>query len=438
MAETVQNQHRIIKTMREERDRDQSFCPLPPLEPQRTLLLLGPTRAGKSTIVNVLKDSLYETPKPQLYSATRSPSRTKVGGLRIIDMPGFFDQQTHGSSFALSNKNIIKMLREVIEQNGPIDIVAFVFHLAHGIKNEDIETMILIKQEFSKSMQNMLLVVTHAEELDETLRSEMIDDFFQHPKVIEAKLKLFFNDEILFLGCLRYESLKQNNEYCLRMEHENVLAMRRKFLDKCIKYAANTKNTENNGRFIDSQKYRCVICTSPYIFIIIILLIDLAILAITLWLNARPGCLPMEPKHNGSLTDQYAHHNDPDRSSVTGHSGLLPFNISSSETSDPSEELFENELPTSTKPSSIVSNSQSTSQQKKDVEKIADPIRNTPRNEQDSHQATTSDESQSKSPIYSSEFAGLEPKQNDNIKEKREVDQNHTTSSPFSSLQHLH
>ena len=325
MQDRAPDHHPIIQKLRRESTRNDGAHPSVPLEPQRTLLLLGPTRAGKSTIVNILRDSLHETPKPQLYSATREPSTTQVGGFRIIDMPGFFDQQTHGSDFTLSNKRILKMLTETIKEKGPVDIVAFVFHLSNGIKTEDIETMLLVKQQVPSAGQKMMLIVTHAEELDEEIRANMMDDFFQHPKVIKANLRAYFNDEILFLGCLRYESLKQNNEHALRIEHENVSAMRKTFIEKCIDYEPNMKNHIDPSHARYSWKWRFLTTACK----VILVLVSIAVLIIgKQWWGYV--CLPIESAD--AEMSQIAHYYFGDRNFVdpsTNGSHWIPSNTSS-------------------------------------------------------------------------------------------------------------
>ena len=118
-------------------------------------------------------------------------------------------------------------------QKGPIDLVAFVFHLANGANDEDIETMLLVKRNLPLAVK-MLLIVSHAEEMDVQRRGRVVEDFFRHPKVVENNLRQCFDEEILFLGSLRYESLQRNDYQALHMEHQNVLAMRKVFLRKCF------------------------------------------------------------------------------------------------------------------------------------------------------------------------------------------------------------
>lgn len=226
----------VIQRLRDERDeRDQRRDSYPPVphEPRRTLLLIGPSRAGKSTIVRVLHDSLYQTPRPTLYSATREPQPVKINGLRIIDMPGFYDRQAFSNRSSLTNASVFAMLKKQIDQYDSIDFIAFVFHLANGINSEDIDAMLLVKKNLRLAVK-MLLIVTHAEEMDAQTRKGVVNGFFQHPTVIENNLRQCFDEEILFLGSLRYESLQQNDSQALAMEHRNVLAMRKKFLQKCF------------------------------------------------------------------------------------------------------------------------------------------------------------------------------------------------------------
>jgi hypothetical protein len=204
-----------------------------PTDSARTLLLMGPTRAGKSTICGVLRDSRYETERPTLYSATRTPGSQHIGGLHIIDMPGFNDLQTQTRN-SLSNNLILKMLREALNDNDPVHLFAFVFSLYGGIKKEDINAMVFVQSELPELAGRTILVVTHAEELDDQGKNRLEKEFFSHPDVKKNNLQNFFQKEIFFIGCLRYESLNQRDETAIAYQHQNILEMRKKFIQKCF------------------------------------------------------------------------------------------------------------------------------------------------------------------------------------------------------------
>jgi GTP-binding protein EngB required for normal cell division len=237
----------IWEKLKRQRDANSKLYIAVPDMPLRTLLLMGPSRAGKSTISETLKDSLHEPNEPTLYSCTRNPDPKQINGLRIIDMPGFNDIQTRNKTSSLSNRSIVKMLQTQLIEKNPVHHIAFVFSLADGIKQEDINAMIFVQSTFPELAGRMMLVVTHAEELNHEEKDGLVEEFFQHPKVKEYHLRNFFKQGILFLGCLRYESYNRMDYIALRNEHQNVLEMRKKFIEKCFAEIPSTNNQQFNN-----------------------------------------------------------------------------------------------------------------------------------------------------------------------------------------------
>ena len=237
----------ILEKLRRQRDGNAKLYISVPDAPLRTILLMGPSRAGKSTISETLQDSLHEPNEPTLYSCTRHPDPKQINGLRIIDMPGFNDIQTRNRTSSLSNKSIVKMLQTQLHEKSPVHYIAFVFSLADGIKQEDINAMIFVQSTFPDLTGRMMLVITHAEELNQEEQEELIDEFFQHPQVKENHLRNFFKQGILFLGCLRYESYHRMDYSALYNEHQNVMEMRKKFIEKCFSEIPCTYNTYSHS-----------------------------------------------------------------------------------------------------------------------------------------------------------------------------------------------
>ncbi|CAF1548855.1 unnamed protein product [Adineta ricciae] len=222
----------MLQTIQDKLDEQaRQFTGVPSNQPIRTLLLLGPSRAGKSTISQILRNSRYEPSEPKLYSATREPEHHSVGSLQIIDMPGFCDTQPQSSDFKLSNKKILSMLEPELDE---ADLVAFVFSLANGIDEAAVESMRLFQSKFPRFTKKVMLVITHAEEMGEDQKHQLVEDFFGHQKVIKYRLREFFQQGVHFLGSIRYESIQPTNSTAIFREHGNVLQMRQQFIDKCF------------------------------------------------------------------------------------------------------------------------------------------------------------------------------------------------------------
>ncbi|CAF3521283.1 unnamed protein product [Rotaria socialis] len=111
-----------------------------PLSPARTLILIGRTRTGKSTISALLKNSMYVPPFPTLFYGTDAPHEEQVNGLKIIDMPGFFNQNQHKNTVDLSNGTIETMLNGVMKKtDASVTLFAFVFNLDQESRQSPID-----------------------------------------------------------------------------------------------------------------------------------------------------------------------------------------------------------------------------------------------------------------------------------------------------------
>ena len=279
----------ILQSLRELRDADPMAYPMVPNDEPRTLILIGPSRGGKSTIPRVLEDSLYQPPEPNLYSATRVPEARQIGGLRVVDLPGFFDKQRISSDFSLSNEEVLKMVQEV-GLNECISHYAFVFNLQEGIRDDDITAMVFLKDNLPQLQGNAMLVVTHSEELTDDHKDAKVNEFFSHSRVTQNNLRDFFYPIVNFLGCIRYESLKQENRRALKFEHTNVLRMRKLFIERCLMQGITYKHSDTIKRDMlvtatpraqainrqrDKNTYRriftivcCIIWLSVFLFLI--------------------------------------------------------------------------------------------------------------------------------------------------------------------------
>jgi GTPase Era involved in 16S rRNA processing len=211
---------------------------------ERTILLMGRTRTGKSTIAGVLATTLYKPKKLNIYSDTRQTEiRTifttdrdtrKSYRFTIIDTPGFFDL-TRDKTSRLQNEDIREHIKSCLQFDvRHVNLIGIVFNLANGINERDIEAMIYIKENFRGIENNTALVITNCEQMNESERIRLIKQFFQHPKVKQHNLANFFQQGVLFMGCLRYESLETINESAIYLEYNNILDMRTAFIKKCI------------------------------------------------------------------------------------------------------------------------------------------------------------------------------------------------------------
>jgi GTPase Era involved in 16S rRNA processing len=216
---------------------------------ERTIMLMGRTRTGKSTIAEVLATTLHKPKKLSIYSETRKASiksfftTDKRSGISyrftIIDTPGFFDI-TRDTSLRLQNQHVVEQIKSCLESNiRHIHLIGIVFNLVNGINERDIEAMIYIKENFIGIENYTALVITNCEHMNEQQRKKLVEEFFQHRRVKQHNLRNFFQKGILFMGCLRFESLESTNEAAIYFEYNNVLDMRTAFIEKCIECTTN-------------------------------------------------------------------------------------------------------------------------------------------------------------------------------------------------------
>ena len=188
-------------------------------------------------------DIFHFSGEKALYSQTKEvefhkvTTNTRDGGryfFNIIDVPGFFDISVDEKT-SLSNEQVRYFINNCISQNVcNIHMFAYVFSLNGGINEDDIKAMIYTKNNFKDLSTNMALIITNCECCSEENRQDLRDNFFQHPTVDEYRLKEFFKQGIYFMGCLRKESRDQANKQSIQEEYDNVLAMRDKWIQKCI------------------------------------------------------------------------------------------------------------------------------------------------------------------------------------------------------------
>ena len=152
----AETKNRAIDMTTESTTQDVTYGPCE----ERTIMLLGRTRTGKSTIAEVLRSTLYKSKRLNIYSETREATikhffttdkNSKKSYLfTIIDTPGFFDLTTEKSS-RLYNRNITEQIKSCLDFNiRHVHLIGIVFNLAGGINERDIQTMIYIKQNFPK------------------------------------------------------------------------------------------------------------------------------------------------------------------------------------------------------------------------------------------------------------------------------------------------
>ncbi|UJR08369.1 hypothetical protein I4U23_012640 [Adineta vaga] len=207
--------------------------------PKQTIILLGRSGVGKTTIVNVIDDSLYCPPISLLHHPAQQPQSQQIGGLRIIDTPDIFDQQNKLSKCKITNHNLLINQFSIPFIDNTVPLFGLVFSVHQGINADDITAMLNFKSKFTQLSPKMMLILTHCEEKLEHQRRDLINELFEHSRLMNSGMRDFFERGILFMGRIRRESLENNDRKALLFEHGHVMDMRNEFIWRCQENGSN-------------------------------------------------------------------------------------------------------------------------------------------------------------------------------------------------------
>lgn len=211
----------------------------------RNLILVGRTRTGKSTLVNVLNDVFSTTQESRYYTKTIAPIFHKLISLdvgtdtrlfiQVIDTPGFFalapkdksGRVIHGND---TTKTFIDLCISHDVTN--VHMFALIINIAGEINNEDIETMLFVAKHYHFLSSTAALILTHCEDMDDAQRNNARKRLFMHPKLHGKKLEeTFFGIGVFYMGCIKYECEKNNDGRSFKRQYENVSRMRTQLID---------------------------------------------------------------------------------------------------------------------------------------------------------------------------------------------------------------
>jgi GTP-binding protein EngB required for normal cell division len=213
----------------------------------RNIILVGRTRTGKSTLVDVLGNVFNTTTESGYYTETelsryeRFTSPTLDGKTRlfltVVDTPGFFEISPSGKHQAQINNN--ETVRSIIDSCISHDVTnVHVFALLIGgseINREDIRTMIYVQQHYNYLGPHAALIVTHCEEMSEAQQQKFITKFFQVDELVRWNVqRAFFGKGVFFMGAIQHECYKNKDGCALERQYEAVAKMRIKLIEMII------------------------------------------------------------------------------------------------------------------------------------------------------------------------------------------------------------
>jgi len=209
---------------------------------RRNVIILGRTRVGKSTCVDVLKDGTHVPPMPTLFSETKDAQfksfslkddSRKNGSIptnytiNIVDTPGLFEVNRVSEGEGRDNSFIKKCIRKCLENEiARIHCVLIFLTVEGGINDKDVKAIEIFLEDFASSKVTACLCITHAESFDQRRKDKVVEELQNYPKA--SKLIDQHKVKILFMGCVDPD--KHSDPIALTNAYNKVAKMRKKLL----------------------------------------------------------------------------------------------------------------------------------------------------------------------------------------------------------------
>ena len=204
----------------------------PKVSEGQNILMIGKTRTGKSTLLEVLTDQLTNDGIGSIFSETReSYLKTvtfrditidgKVAKINIHDSPGLFEVRKRGEN-SRNNKEILELIcKDGMKFFGQknlknINSVVLTFSYTAGINWQGIHSLWIVlpflqRMGLSKDVK-ILFIITHAENFAERDRESIREELNQYPDVGNFIKK--YKVEVLFSGSVKKTQFQEvmNNQ----------------------------------------------------------------------------------------------------------------------------------------------------------------------------------------------------------------------------------
>ena len=179
----------------------------------RNVLLVGRSRSGKSSFLNVLKDMCHIVPPLTLFYTTREPVLTELKiadyTLRVLDTPGLFEQASvDAKEPARTNEELVALIKKIAQEifGGKdfenVDTIIFTASFETGINPNDVDAMNIFLPELPKETKKHF-VITRADNHTDLWREAILEDLPKH-KQLKALIENHFGgiDNVLFSSAL--------------------------------------------------------------------------------------------------------------------------------------------------------------------------------------------------------------------------------------------
>lgn len=209
----------------------------------RNVLLVGRSRSGKSTLLEVLKDVTYCPPQLSLFSETRAPAShllpIETPGdeenppqkytINVVDTPGLYEViDVEGK--ARTNSSLLGMIRKCLRQEvSAVHCMIILVTVSAGIFSEDLSSIEILLRSFSLNTQlTTVLCISRAENF--TLQDK---DHFRKELCASSLGPLLEQHRVLirFSGCVCPSSPQYASKDQLLLAYKKVYTMRKELLE---------------------------------------------------------------------------------------------------------------------------------------------------------------------------------------------------------------
>jgi GTPase SAR1 family protein len=200
--------------------------PNSPLEPTvvRNILLVGVTRAGKTTLLKGLQDPKYvDTKMASMVSGTvharmhnfsaKKPDGSAIA-INIVDTPGLFEIGNSDRT-ARDNTKIASVIMDCLQNElTKIHRVFFCFSRNLGLTSPNVESIRLLLEKFPAFKGKCSLIVTMCEDLDQPDLAALEHQIRENSQIPDiSSMPIFFSGSIERKGFLRRERDRVARQY---------------------------------------------------------------------------------------------------------------------------------------------------------------------------------------------------------------------------------
>jgi len=208
---------------------------------QRNILIIGKTGVGKSTLLKFLDSPISISTNTTGYAQTENPeyktrllldrNKNLAYNFNIIDTPGLFEvRETNEKKRATIE--ILDMIEKCLQKSmTSIHAVFIVYRYDQSCTREDLDAFEILKNFLTDLVPNMGMILTHAEQIDETKEQKTIDDITKSPQ--ESVLRAC-QQRVYFTGILDEDDMDWYEKSVIEKLHNRARFRHNKLINDII------------------------------------------------------------------------------------------------------------------------------------------------------------------------------------------------------------